>query len=177
MGVGSGGWVFLVFFVFYSIFKNTGELFMGLVQEGNLRLSGSVGVHAEITLRNAGDVTNVRRGYIKEPEIRQTNITAVVDTGAATLVINEDLRRQLGLVVESAYEAELADGSAQTYNLTESVQIQWKDRKTSCHAVVVPNANNVLLGAIPLEAMDLIVHPSKQELVGAHGDEIVYMIL
>jgi len=133
-------------------------------------------VHAEITLRNAGDVTSVRRGYIKEPEIRQTIVTAVVDTGAATLVINENIRRQLGLVVESTYEAELADGSAQTYGLTESVQIQWKDRKTSCHAVVVPNANDVLFGAIPLEAMDLIINPSKQELTGAHGDKIVYII-
>ena len=134
-------------------------------------------VHAEITLRNAGDIASVRRGYIKEPEIRQLNITAMVDTGAATLVINENIRRQLGLVVESTYEAELADGSAQTYGLTESVQIQWKDRKTSCHAVVVPNANDVLFGAIPLEAMDLIINPSKQELVGAHGDEAVYMLM
>jgi len=40
----------------------------------------------------------------------------------------------------------------------------------------MPNANNVLLGAIPLEAMDLIINPSKQELIGAHGDKIVYMI-
>jgi len=134
-------------------------------------------VHADITLRNVGDVTNVRRGYIKEPEIRQTNVTATVDTGAATLVINEDLRRQLGLVVEKPYDAELADGSAQKYGLTEAVQIQWKNRDAICRAVVVPNAKEVLLGAIPLEAMDLIINPSKQELVGAHGDEAVYMLL
>ena len=133
-------------------------------------------VHAEIILRNAGDVTNVNRGYINEPEIRQTTVTAVVDTGAATLVINEALRRQLGLTVESTYQAELADGSVETYSLTESVQIQWKDRKTACQAVVVPNGNNVLLGAIPLEAMDLIINPLRQELTGAHGDKIVYTI-
>jgi clan AA aspartic protease len=133
-------------------------------------------VHAEITLRNAGDVTNVRRGYIKEPEIRQLNITAMVDTGAATLVINEAVRQQLGLVMESTYAAELADGSAQTYGLTEAVQVQWKNRKVACQAIVVPNANDVLLGAIPLEAMDLIINPSKQELVGAHGDTVVYML-
>ena len=133
-------------------------------------------VHAEITLRNAGDVTNVRRGYIKEPEIRQLNITAMVDTGAATLVINEAVRQQLGLVMESTYIAELADGPAQTYGLTEAVQVQWKNRKVACQAIVVPNANDVLLGAIPLEAMDLIINPSKQELVGAHGDTVVYML-
>jgi clan AA aspartic protease len=133
-------------------------------------------VYAEIILKNAGDVTNVKRGYIKEPEIRQATVTAMVDTGAATLIINEDICRQLGLSVESTYEAELADGSVQTYGYTEVVQIHWKDRKTSCEAVVIPNASDVLLGAIPLEAMDLIINPLKQELTGAHGDKVLYMI-
>jgi hypothetical protein len=32
------------------------------------------------------------------------------------------------------------------------------------------------LGAIPLEDMDLIVNPVKQELAGAHGDEIVALL-
>jgi len=133
-------------------------------------------VHAEIILKNAGDVINVRRGSAKETEIRQTTVAAMVDTGAATIVINEAICQQLGLEVVDIYEAELADGSAQTYDLTEPVQIHWKDRKTTCQAVVVPNASDVLLGAIPLEAMDLIVNPTKQELIGAHGDKVVYMI-
>jgi len=100
----------------------------------------------------------------------------MVDTGAATLIINEDIRRQLGVSVESTYEAELADGSVQTYGKTEAVQIQWKNRNTVCQAVVVPNASDVLLGAIPLEDMDLIVNPLKQELTGAHGDTALYKI-
>ena len=133
-------------------------------------------VHAEIILKNAGDLTNVRRGFIKEPEIRQTTVTAMVDTGAATLIINEDIRQQLGLAVEDTYQAKLADGSAQIYHYSEPVQIQWKNRKAICQAVVVPHADDVLLGAIPLEAMDLIVNPLKQELIGAHGDEAVYRI-
>jgi clan AA aspartic protease len=133
-------------------------------------------VHAEITLRNCGDVSAVKRGIIKESEIRQTTIRALVDTGAATLIINEAIRQQLGLAIEKPYAAELADGSKQVYAHTEPVQIQWKDRQATCDAVLVPNASNVLLGAIPLEAMDLIINPSKQELTGAHGDEILLMI-
>jgi hypothetical protein len=31
----------------------------------------------------------------------------------------------------------------------------------------------VRLGAIPLEDMDLVVNPALQELVGAHGDDVV----
>jgi clan AA aspartic protease len=133
-------------------------------------------VHTEIILKNAWDITNARHGIIAEPEIRQTTVTAMVDTGASTLIINEAVRQQLGLAVEDSYEAELADGSLQTYSLTESVQIQWKNRKAVCQAVVIPNANDVLLGVIPLEAMDLIINPVKQELTGAHGDKVVYKI-
>jgi hypothetical protein len=28
-----------------------------------------------------------------------------------------------------------------------------------------------LLGAYPLEGMDLMVHPKNQEVIGAHGDK------
>ena len=56
---------------------------MGIVQE-------------EITLKNARDKMKAEEGYIKESEIRQNTVQAVVDTGAMNLVINEKLRRQLG---------------------------------------------------------------------------------
>jgi hypothetical protein len=42
---------------------------------------------------------------------------------------------------------------------------------------VLPGAEEVLLGAIPLEDMDLIVNPARQELTGAHGDEVVCLIM
>ena len=43
-------------------------------------------------------------------------------------------------------------------------------------AVVVADAKKVLLGALPLEAMDLIVDPVRQTLVGAHGDEPLHVL-
>jgi hypothetical protein len=36
---------------------------------------------------------------------------------------------------------------------------------------------DVLLGAIPLEDMDLVVNPAKQELIGAHGDEVITSVV
>jgi hypothetical protein len=41
----------------------------------------------------------------------------------------------------------------------------------TCRPWVVPGAKEVLLGAIPLEDMDLMVDPVRQQLVGVHGDE------
>lgn len=129
-------------------------------------------VYAKITLKNATDANMVRRG-ITEKEARKTTVQALVDTGAGTLVINEAAQRQLGLTITGLRGAELADGARQIYQVTEPVEIQWKDRTTACPALVLPGAGDVLLGAIPLEDMDLIVDPAGRELKGAHGDEVV----
>ena len=133
-------------------------------------------VRAEITLKNAGDVTGVQRGFMKEPEIRQTVVQAVVDTGAMTLVINEKLRRQLGLGVVGTKEATLADNTKKTVKIAETVEVHWKNRSMTCRPWVV-GSGNILLGAIPLEDMDLMVDPGSQTLVGAHGEIEVGLLL
>jgi clan AA aspartic protease len=137
-------------------------------------------VYADITLKNVGDVINVRRGYIKEGEVRETTVRALVDTGAGTLVINEEIREKLGLTIQGLRGASLAHGAAngarEICKVTEPVDIHWKDRETSCRSLVVSGEGPVLLGAIPLEDMDLIINPAKQELVGAHGDEVVALL-
>jgi clan AA aspartic protease len=133
-------------------------------------------VYEEITLKNAVDVGSVKRGYIKGPDIRETTVRAVVDTGAITLVINEGVRQKLGLGIESKREATLANNQKELCPLTEPVEVHWKDRMTSCQALVVPGNKEVLLGAIPLEGMDLMVNPVGRELIGAHGDKPVYML-
>jgi hypothetical protein len=79
-------------------------------------------------------------------------------------------------VITGLRSAELADGAKQSYQVTEPVHIRWKDRDTACRALVLPGAGDVLLGAIPLEDMDLIVNPSRQELTGAHGEEILCLV-
>jgi len=133
-------------------------------------------VHTEITLKNAGDVLNVRHGIAENPEIRQTTLQVVVDTGAMTLVINEQMRQQLGLAVVGTKQATLADDTKKTVQIAEPVEVHWKNRSMTCQPWVV-NSGRILLGAIPLEDMDLIVDPAKQELIGAHGDEEVGLLL
>jgi clan AA aspartic protease len=133
-------------------------------------------VNAEITLKNAFDVGKAREGLIPEQQVHITAVTALVDTGAGTLVINEETRQKLGLVIIGSQRATLADGASETYQVTEPVDIHWKDRSTTCRAIVIPGADNILLGAIPLEDMDLIVDPRRRQLVGAHGNEVVSLI-
>ena len=133
-------------------------------------------VYAKITLKNARDVGNARHGLIKEPEVREMTVRAMVDTGAITLVINDAMRQQLGLGIESTCEATLANDRKEVCQLTEPVTIYWENRMTSCQALVVPGKGEALLGAMPLEGMDLMVNPVDRKLVGVHGDKPIYLL-
>jgi len=140
-------------------------------------VESSIGiVRTEITLKNMVDVSNAQEGKIKDAEIRQTTVTAAVDTGVVSIVINEAIRQALGLKIREKRRGILVDGTEHDYFVTESVSVHWKNRDSLCKALVLPNTDKVLLGIIPLEEMDLIVHPAKLELVGAHGDEIMHML-
>ena len=128
-------------------------------------------VYAEITLRNVMDTCRAQDGHIKEEEIRSLTVNALVDTGAMTLCINEDIRQKLGLKITGSRPVRVANGVRVITQVTEPVDITWKDRTMACKAVVIPGAELVLLGAIPLEDLDLTVNPGARELVGIHGDE------
>jgi len=131
----------------------------------------------EITLENAKDRALADHGAIKEEEVRALKVEAIPDTGAWSLVINEDVRQKLGLAIKRKRWSTLADGKIGTYDVTESVIVQWKDRDFPVPAVVLPGAKEILLGAMPLEGMDLMVDPVNEKLIGVHGEEPKYMIL
>jgi len=133
-------------------------------------------VRTEITLKNALDVGDEKRGLITDAQVRSLTVDALVDTGAWTLVINEDTCQKLGLELTGTDYATLGDGSSVDCQVTDGVEVHWKNRHTFCTALVIPGVNEVLLGAIPMESMDLIVHPRTEEIVGAHGDKVSHRI-
>ncbi len=122
-------------------------------------------VYAEIELINGGDLEMVRRHYIGEEEVKRMRVTALVDTGSYMLAINENIQEQLQLQVVETRKAQLADGSIAEYNVVAPVEVRFKNRQTTCRAMVLPGDSEVLLGAIPLEDMDVLIHPQRQELI------------
>ena len=128
-------------------------------------------VYTDITLMNAYDVVGAHHGVIPEPEVRQTTVQAMVDTGAATLVINDAIRQELGLELYMEKEVRLANNASETVKVADPIEVHWKNRRMVCLPWVMPGDGEILLGAIPLEEMDLIVDPKYQEVVGAHGEK------
>ena len=127
-------------------------------------------VHTDITLRNLYDDNLARGGVIKPEEVRTETVTAIADTGSMYLVITEELREKLGLEITDERPAHIANGQRITCQITEGVEVHWKNRNTVVHAMIIPGAKKVLFGAIPMEAMDLMVNPVTQEVSGVHGD-------
>ena len=121
-------------------------------------------VYADITIQNSADVVLWQRGTLADKDVRQMNVTALVDTGARTLTINRAIADELDLKVKDQVTIELADGTRGKTDLVGPVDVRFKNRITSCLALVLPNATEVLLGAIPLEGMDLVIDPLLESL-------------
>ncbi|GHV78850.1 hypothetical protein AGMMS49944_06410 [Spirochaetia bacterium] len=129
--------------------------------------------YTEITLKNAIDVGSVKRKLMKKADVQQLTVRIMADTGSSDLVINEKMRKQLGLRIKYTDEITLADNRKVLCHYTEAVDVHWKDREMSCMAAVMPNDGEPLLGLIPMEGLDVTVNPKRQEVVGAHGDKPV----
>jgi len=134
-------------------------------------------VHTEITLKNLYDNRDAQKGHIKPEDVRTETVTAIADTGSMYLVITEELRRKLGLEIKEERTAHIANGQQIISKITESVEIHWKDRETALPAMVIPGAEKILFGALPMEAMDLMVNPVTQEVAGVHGDRVEFFAL
>ena len=121
-------------------------------------------IYADLELVSADDIALERKGYIKKEDIKRDNVTALVDSGAYMLCINEHIKSQLDLPVVDTIEAELADGTIQNMEVVGPLIINFKNRTTSCNAAVLPGQSEVLLGSIPMEDMDVVLVPKLQTI-------------
>lgn len=116
-------------------------------------------IYAELELISADDLALLRKGYIQKEEVKKEVVNALVDSGAYMMCINEHLKAQLDLAVVDVMEAELADGSLKKMEVVGPIIVNFKNRTTSCNAVVLPGESEVLLGSIPMEDMDVVLLP------------------
>jgi clan AA aspartic protease len=108
-------------------------------------------VTANITLENP-----------RETSLQPLEIEALADTGAVHLCIPEHVQIQLKLVEIDKKEATLADGHKTLVPYVGPIQVRFKNRIGFVGALVM--GDQVLLGAIPMEDMDLVVVPKERRL-------------
>ncbi len=122
-------------------------------------------VYADIELINADDLALVRRNKMDQDEVRHMDINMLVNSGAYMMSINENIQEQLQLPFVEKRKAQLADGSIAEYDVVGPIQVRFANRKAVCNAFVLKGDNEPLLGAIPMEEMDVLIHPLRQELL------------
>lgn len=134
--------------------------------------------YATIEIVNQYDEYDHERGRISNNEIRRWSGQMMVDTGAIRMAINETIRDQLGLNKGMAINAVMADGTIRQIELVNGLRVRFGDRTCTTDAFVLPNGAEPLLGAIPLEGMDLVVIPSENRLEynPAHPDGAVFSL-
>lgn len=121
-------------------------------------------VYADIEIINSDDEALHRRGFMKEDDIKKIAVTALVDSGEYMLAINETVRTQLDLITLDTQMSELADSSQLQLDIVGPVTVKFANRATTCRAMVLPGNSKVLLGAIPIEDMDVVINPKEQKL-------------
>ncbi|MBK6625974.1 MAG: clan AA aspartic protease [Flavobacteriales bacterium] len=96
------------------------------------------------------------------PDLEPVPVSALVDTGAVHLCIPEHVQIQLKLEVIDQKEVTLADGSRKLVPYVGPIEIRFKNRTGFAGALVL--GDQVLMGAIPMEDMDLVVIPKTRTI-------------
>ncbi len=122
-------------------------------------------VYADIELTNEEDLTLNRHGYLPDNEIKKITSRALVDSGAYDLILNREVQNKLKLPILGKRVMKLADESVIEVDIVGPVQVRFETRATTVRALVLPDTEEVLLGAIPLEGLDVIIDPLRERLL------------
>lgn len=103
---------------------------------------------------------------VLESTFRQRKLAAraLVDSGAVFMIVPEHVAIQLGFDLEavSTREVVLADGSRKPVPMVGPLRVHFGDRYCDLSALVF--GDEPLLGAVPMEMMDLVLDPASQTL-------------
>jgi len=122
-------------------------------------------VYADIELINEDDLALVRRNMLDKDEVKRMRLEMLVDSGAYMMAVNETIQEQLDLPFIEKRKVQMANSSVVEYDVVGPVKVKFKNRTAICNAFVLPGDSEPLLGAIPMEEMDVLIHPQRQELI------------
>lgn len=122
-------------------------------------------ISARIELISAADIVMARRHLIGEEEIKRISVSMLVDTGRFEMCINENIQDFLELPTLGKKRWRLANDETVVLDMVGPIEVRFANRRCTMDAIVLPGDSEPLLGAIPMEAMDIMIHPRRQELI------------
>ena len=108
-------------------------------------------IRAELSLSNA-----------RRSDLSPMNVSALADTGALHLCIPQHVALQLALETLETREVTIADGTKHRVPYVGPISVKFANR--SCFTGAMVLGDEVLLGAIPMEDLDLVLRPATQDV-------------
>lgn len=109
-------------------------------------------VYAELMLKNPSD-----------PSLQPINVTALVDSAASFLCVPPHVALQLKLPELHKRETTMADQSKKLCPYVGPVYVKFQNRECLVGAMVL--GEQVLLGVLPMEDMDVQIDPRARQLI------------
>jgi len=99
----------------------------------------------------------------RNSDLLPIELDVLVDSGAMMLCIPQTIAYQLGLEELDKHPVTIADGSTHEVPYVGPIRVDFENRFCFTGALIIGNES--LLGAVPMEDMDLVVHPATQKLM------------
>jgi clan AA aspartic protease len=109
-------------------------------------------VKSKIILKNPGKV-----------EMKEIEVEALVNTGELHLCIPERVALQLDLKELYKREVTTADGKEHLCSYVGPIEVKFENK--GCFTGALVSGNEILLGAAPMEDMDVLVSPAQRKLI------------
>ena len=119
---------------------------------------------ASMELENAVDRGMSDQGLRDEAAVRRTRVDGIVDTGAVTLVLPQNVVERLGLAAQRTVIVTYTDERKEERPVAGPVTVRLGDRFMSTDAIVGPPLSEPLIGQVILAVLDLIADCAKQAL-------------
>jgi clan AA aspartic protease len=98
----------------------------------------------------------------RQPQLKPVRARALADMGALMLCIPEHIALQLELESESEREVSVADGGKRKVPYVGPIRVAFDGR--SCFVGALVFGDEVLVGSVPMEDMDLVSAQSRQSI-------------
>ncbi len=133
-------------------------------------------VIVDLEVANYDDVALERRGLLPADQVRRQTVKGVVDSGTTRLVLPAKLVKELPLRVTGKIRVRYADNRTKERNVAEGAYVKLLGRHGTFAAVVEPKREDILIGAIVLEDLDLLVDRQHQRVIARDPQGPIYEI-
>jgi clan AA aspartic protease len=133
-------------------------------------------MHVRVVLTNHREAVMARLGQLDASQVHRYETEALIDTGAVRSAIPAAVAERLGLFRLRKTEAKYADGRVEEVDMTEAVTVEILGRETEMAPMIL--GEQILLGVIVLEGLDLMVDCNRNRLVPYQGtwDQPVFRV-